>query len=89
MPRLERYHIDSFSAEKHLDHDSSLNEPVFMTTPGGQGAFEYLYISTYDTSAVKSARIGGTALLAGAKFNGHLSLVDNSGELTVRHHSVS
>lgn len=89
MSRLERYHIDCFSAEKHLQHDSSLDEPVFMTTPNGQGAFEYLYISRYDTAAVKSARIGGVALLAGVNFDGHLSLVDNSGELTVRHRSVS
>lgn len=85
MPKLERYHIDDFMAEDHTEKESSLSVPIFMINKEGQGAFDYLHITTYDNSAKKAARIGGMALLAGTRFHGHLSLIDHSGEITIRH----
>lgn len=85
MSRLERYYLDDFSANEHAELADPHSEPVFMVTPSGQHAFEFLDITRYEDSAVKAARIGGVALLANAKFDGHMSLIDQHGEITIRH----
>lgn len=85
MPKLETFYLEDFEVTSENAGYSAFDTPVFMHTGDGQGAFEFLSVETVDNSAKKSARIGGIALLSGARFNGLVSYQDQAGEIIVRH----
>jgi hypothetical protein len=90
MPKLETYRVNDFPTKAALEANDSKTDVMYMFDEHThQGAFEVLSVETYDAAAKRSIRIGGTALLAAARFHGYINASKREGEIIVRHQSLN
>lgn len=82
MSQLEKYYFDEFLSEPNI----GAVDFVYLHTPEGQYLFDEIELTTYDTRAIRSARLAGHALLSSADFTGYVSS-EGDGEITMRRDS--